>query len=250
MKSSTKMPTYSSHINSAVYLNNVGVMLMEQCCYPEVLETFCSALEVCQGTPSQAMVEHTVYHAFLLLSSVTDDGESKELLTMEWATPVIYNQFGNNTSVNLSRKDDCWSVVSPFDWFLQGGDLQCLEYSIIYFQLNHWQGLMEMSSLLLVTILANSCQVHHLIAHLLSLQGQSDICSQHMEMVQQLFLWVQQEVKHVSSSSPVRCPVHMMEEFSLPEKNRNSCIISIITAVTTNTVVQRREPRFRLNPAA
>jgi len=142
------MPMYHLHLDSIIYLNNVGVMLMEQCCYSKVLETFHSALKVCHGTPLQAMVEHTVYCAFLLLSSVTDndndnDDESNEFSTMEWkSSPIIYNQFGNNIIVKTSIcKDDCWSdyypVVSMFDQFLKGGDLQHLEYSLIYFQSNH-----------------------------------------------------------------------------------------------------------------
>jgi len=257
-KISQKMPIYRSHMDSATYLNNVCVTLMERRCYPEALETADSALEVFRGTRSQAMVEHTVYRAFLRLSSVTDDDnddvESEELLTMEWASsPITYDQFGNNTSMNQStRKDDrsssYYPVVSPFDQFIKGGDLQRLEYSLIYFQSNHGQGPQETASLLLATLLANSCQVHRLIACLRSLQGQSDIHSQHLEIARQLFLRVQQEVNR--SPSPTKDPIHTTEEWSILEKNaKNSLIMSNAAAVTSthNTVVQ---PRFKSNPAA
>jgi len=259
-----KMPMYRSHLDSAIYLNNVGVTLMERCCYPEALETFHSALEVCRGTPSQAMVEHTVYRAFLRLSSVTDDDESEEFSTMEWASsPIIYDQFGNNITVNQStRKDDRWSddypIVSPFDRFIKGGDLRRLDYCLIYFQSHNRQGPQETASLLLATILANSCQVHRVVACCLLSHGQghqsSDdmVFSQHMEMARQLFLRVQQEVKRVSF--PAKSPVHTTkEELSMPKKNGNNYMTSNnVTAVTTNTVVQRRElpPRFKSNPAA
>jgi len=258
------MPVYRSHMDSAIYLNNVGVTLMERRCYLEALETFHSALEVCRGTPSQAMVEHTVYRAFLLLSSVTDDDENEELFVVTMESPIIYDQFGNNITVNQSTpKDDRWSddylIVSPFDRFIiKGCDLRRLEYSLIYFQSHHRQGTQETASLLLATILANSCQVHRVVACCLLSHGQghssSDdmVFSQHMEMARQLFLRVQQEVKRVSF--PAKSPVHTTkEELSMPKKNGNNYMTSNnVTAVTTNTVVQRRElpPRFKSNPAA
>jgi len=145
-QSASRGPVFSSHLASAIYLNNVGVSLMERCCYQEALETFQNAQEVKRAKPSQALVEHTVYRAYLHLSSsidnCSDEDDSRKCSSSDRAIPIVYDQYGNNSSVSLPSKENrtrsSYSAVMAFG--RSKTDVRPTEYFLIYFQTNHRHG--------------------------------------------------------------------------------------------------------------
>jgi len=192
MQSVTRSPVFSSHLASAIYLNNIGVSLMERCCYQEALETFQNALEVCHAKPSRAMLEHTVYRAYIRLSSSTDncsdEDDNQRCSSSVRAIPIVYDQFGNNISVSLPFKENqtrsSYSGVSPFG--RSNDDVRHIEYSLVYFQTNHRRGPTEISSLLLTTLYAN-CRQAKLLVERHSSNRPFNVYDLHFTMVTPIF---------------------------------------------------------------
>jgi len=243
-------PKFSTPIASAIYLNNVGVSLMERCCYSEALETFYSALEICRATtaPSQAMIEHIVYRAYLRLSCVTDDDCDEDYLDNA-AMPILFDRFGNNLSISQLREDRRWRgsnvTVSPFDRLRT--DLRQLEYFLIYFQPNQKFGPTQTASILLATLLTN-CGQSHLVA---GQQQRRNVRENHAAIASLLFLQVNQALKNNGvprKASPPKYPAHRGELLTAGKKG--SWPEAVSTTSHHNTNFSRRQPRFKSNPAA
>jgi len=192
MQSVTRSPVFSSHLASAIYLNNIGVSLMERCCYQEALETFQNAVDICRIKPSQAMLEHTVYRAYLRLSSITDncynEGDNQKCSYSVRAIPIVYDQFGNNISVSLPSKENrrrsAYSAVSRPG--RSKNDERQIEYSLVYFQTNQRNRPTEISSLLSTTLYAN-CRQAKLLVERRSSNRPFNVYDLHFTMVTPIF---------------------------------------------------------------
>jgi len=254
-------PKFSSPMASAIYLNNVAVSLMERFCYQEALETFYNALGICHDTtaPSQAMIEHNVYRAYLRLSSITDDGDYDDKANQRCSTlgkkvtmPILYDQLGNNISVSQLREDHQWKgcniTLSPFDRLKD--DLGHLEYFLIYFQPNHKYGPMESASMLLATILLNYGQAHLLIGN--QQCGVYDPYCPYVAIASQLFLKANQTLKSgiPRKESPPRYPAHNRGGLAVTAEKKESWPEAVSTTSQHKTDLNRRQPRFKSNPAA
>jgi len=295
-------PAFQSHTVSATYLNNAGVLLTERRCFPEALATFEDALEVCSSMPSPAEVEHTVYRAFLRLSSVTDD-EDKELLSLatskttstsskqpkpvrvpEPSNPIIYDQYGNDMSMNRSNNhneskiDSIFGrnfVVSPFDQLRAG--LLHVPYFLVYFRANHHHigkgGDFQTKALLLATIFANQGQLHRVLARYVA--SAATISGSHLKLAHQRFLQAQQQVAielrpcvpYVSFPPPLKADYSSMLYNNNNNKNSNNKnvnkvgggLLALDDAMMLRAAVARSyggvvsttlQPRCKLNPAA
>jgi hypothetical protein len=181
---------------SAIALNNMGVSLVERCCFQEASEIFHDSLQVflsnqpaglgqrdpfmghIEKTPlSPAQVEYRLYRASLHLSSKSEqlpslvalqDDESTssssslpdDVLTTEYEQEEpsfdIYNQYGEDMSLNKSS--------SLFGGFL--GDSQ--EYFVYFQQPLNGQGLKNTASHLEAAILHNKGQTFRYLAQTMS----------------------------------------------------------------------------------